>query len=297
MYHRIAKEAFDPWGLAVAPATFREQLAWISANRIVLSLAEFAARHLDRSLPANAVALTFDDGYACTAEIAAPLLEEFGLHATIFVPPELIERGGPFWWDELAEIVLNHDQSHMTINGEAVVVGPRDPRDSEWKPWADPKTPRQRAFHRIWSALRPMTPTVQNNTMDALRGQFTKSLTSTPRPMSPAQVRAIASDCIEIGSHALTHPWLSSLTSRDKVREIHESIERCEKLSGERAKSFAYPYGHFDQESEQIVSKSGFSYACASMGTPVAPDSRRFALPRFQVGNWAVRRLSRRLGY
>ena len=31
MYHRIAHETFDPWGLAVQEAVFAEQLEWLAA--------------------------------------------------------------------------------------------------------------------------------------------------------------------------------------------------------------------------------------------------------------------------
>lgn len=106
MYHRIAHESFDPWALAVNPQNFARQLEWLSQDRVVLRLPEFAARHRDGSLPAEAVALTFDDGYACAAEVAAPLLEKFGLPATIFLPVDLIEAGALFWWDEFSTSCL-----------------------------------------------------------------------------------------------------------------------------------------------------------------------------------------------
>lgn len=271
-------------------------MAWISADRIALPLREFAARHRDRTLPGNAIALTFDDGYACTAEVAAPLLEEFGIPATIFVPPELIERGRPFWWDELEHIVLAHDRDHMVVDGEAAFVGDQDPRDGQWKPGAPPVTARQQAFQRLWAALRERPPAEIERAMEELRSQSLEFAKSAPRPMSPAQVGLIAKGCIEFGSHALTHPWLSSLASSEKAREICDSVERCERLTGERPASFAYPYGHFDAECEQIVSEAGFTCACATIGTPVKATSRPFALPRLHVGDWNARSLSSQLG-
>src|SRR5690349_5856170 len=76
MYHRIASETFDPWRLAVQPEAFAEQLAWLARHRTVLRLGEFAAFHRRGKLPRTAVALTFDDGYGCTAEVAAPMLKK-----------------------------------------------------------------------------------------------------------------------------------------------------------------------------------------------------------------------------
>src|SRR4051812_23080297 len=90
MYHRIASETFDPWRLAVTPEAFAEQLGWLARHRIVLRLAEFAELHRMRKLPRASIALTFDDGYVCTAETAAPMLQKAGMAATIFIAPEQI---------------------------------------------------------------------------------------------------------------------------------------------------------------------------------------------------------------
>ena len=66
---------------------FRRQLAWLRLRgRPVISLDEYVAcRNEGRLPPARAVVITFDDGYADTAELAAPLLTARGLHATVFL--------------------------------------------------------------------------------------------------------------------------------------------------------------------------------------------------------------------
>lgn len=295
MYHRIAVETFDPWGLAVSPAHFAEQVEWLAANRTVLPLADFAARHGDGILPADAIALTFDDGYACAAEVAAPMLERAGLPATIFIPAELIERGEPFWWDELKDVVLGHDGDVLTVEGAPVGIGARSADDRHWSPGANPRTQRQVAFHRIWNSLREKAPAEIEGVMSNIRRQ-SHTEQHDGRPMSPAQVRQTAAAGIDFGSHALTHPWLTSLTHEEKAREIRDSIERCEKLSGVRPSTFAYPYGNCDAQSERIVREAGFACACATLGRSVSAQSRPFALPRVQVGDWGARELRLALG-
>src|SRR5690349_12394570 len=76
MYHRIANESFDPWGLSVSPRNFAEQIDWLSANRSILGLTDFAQLHRKGRLPSDAVAITFDDGYASVIEEATPVLEK-----------------------------------------------------------------------------------------------------------------------------------------------------------------------------------------------------------------------------
>jgi peptidoglycan/xylan/chitin deacetylase (PgdA/CDA1 family) len=50
----------------------------------VLTVRELAERLRSRRLPARAVAISFDDGYASVAREALPLLERRGLAATVF---------------------------------------------------------------------------------------------------------------------------------------------------------------------------------------------------------------------
>jgi peptidoglycan/xylan/chitin deacetylase (PgdA/CDA1 family) len=295
MYHRIANESFDPWGLSVAPARFREQVEWIAEHRTVMSLTDFALRHRERDLPRDAVAITFDDGYECSAEIAAPVLRGAGLPATIFIPAALIERACPFWWDELKEIVLGNERESIRLGDEQIPLGSKHESDFHWSPDAPPRTHRQRAFHRIWAALRERSPADIERSMEQLRVQSSGPAGLTPSPMNPAQVRATASSGIEFGSHTLTHPWLTALSSEEKQREIRDSVDRCQRLAGERPATIAYPYGNFDAECERMAEDSGFACACATLDRFVGSNSSNFALPRIAVGDWNASQLGGRL--
>ena len=85
MYHRIARESFDPWGLVVERNRFAAQIEWLARERAVLPLTEFARLHQKRKLAANAVSLTFDDGYASVLDAVAPL-EKHGWRPAVRAP-------------------------------------------------------------------------------------------------------------------------------------------------------------------------------------------------------------------
>ena len=296
MYHRIAHETFDPWGLAVAPDRFAEQLSWLAKHRTLLPLSEFAARHRQGDLPDDAVALTFDDGYACTAEIAAPLLEHHHLPATIFIPAELIGRTRLFWWDELARIVMAHPGRSLRVSGRTIELGERQGRDAIWPRDARKRTPRQRDFYSLWAELQPLPPHEIERVMIGLRAQHPgPSTEESHRLMTKDELRSIRSDNIQIGSHALTHASLPSLTGPEKAREIEGSMAACEELAGARPVTFAYPFGDFDAECEALVAKAGFACACGVEPRAVAACDDLFALPRVKVGNWTWRQLRQEL--
>lgn len=296
MYHRVADEPFDPWSLAVSPERFRQQLAWLSEGRQVLPLTEFAARHRQQTLPSNAAALTFDDGYACVAHAARPALEQARLPATVFLPVALVEQGRPFWWDELQAILLSADAETIEVDAKIVRIGEKNPDDRRWAPGARPRTRRQKAFLSIWAMLRERAPRELGAAMDQLRRQVPRGAEqNNARPMTPAEVREVASERISFGSHALTHPWLTSLERAAKSREIRGSVDRFTEIVGVPPTSFAYPYGAYDEESVQLVREAGFACACTTVNEPVGARASPFKLPRMQVGNWPAEELAHQI--
>jgi peptidoglycan/xylan/chitin deacetylase (PgdA/CDA1 family) len=295
MYHRIARETFDPWGLSVEPRRFAAQVEWLKENRTVLPLQEFAEKHQERMLPDDAVSLTFDDGYASVL-IAVPLLEEHGLHATVFLPTNLIERGHEFWWDELARLIVEWRGDTLQLDEARVSVPPAHGQDRVWLPETAPSTPRQKRFQSIWSRLHAMPPEALDAAMAQLRSQAPIEPDETDRALTPEQVQLIGSSAIAFGSHGLSHPSLPSLAHEQKLREIDESRIRCAAIVGTAPMAFAYPYGDFDETSSQLIERAGYACACAGGDKFVTSRSDVFALPRLRVGNWEVSRLHDMLG-
>lgn len=77
-------------------SALRRQLQWATSNFDVLRPSELLDV-LSGRLPAPrrpSLAFTFDDGLASNAEVAAPLLEEFGIRAIFFVSPSFIGLSG-----------------------------------------------------------------------------------------------------------------------------------------------------------------------------------------------------------
>ena len=112
-YHRVNREIRD--GLSVSPAMFRSQMGYLLAKgwtNVVLEEA-LSAQGLDRE--DRAFAITFDDGYQDNYFHAAPILDELGLRATVYLISDFIDSTTPFPWLTLrGERVLDHEDLHMT---------------------------------------------------------------------------------------------------------------------------------------------------------------------------------------
>jgi len=83
-YHSISD---GPPPLCIRPELFSEQMAWLSTNgHTVIPLADLVRALVEgQSLPREAVALSFDDGFQDFYESAFPVLRKFGFPATVFV--------------------------------------------------------------------------------------------------------------------------------------------------------------------------------------------------------------------
>ena len=104
LYHRVAEPDCDPWSLCVSPGHFDEHLAVLRGR--VRPLAALSATEKGGSGAAGCVVVTFDDGYADVGAVARPLLERYDVPATVFITTGGVGCGAPFWWDELAALLL-----------------------------------------------------------------------------------------------------------------------------------------------------------------------------------------------
>ena len=69
-----------------------------------------------------------------------------------------------------------------------------------------------------------------------------------PGRLSSAQLREIAGEGHCIGSHGMTHEILTKAEPGVQMRELQESKRYFEEVLGKPVNSFAFPYGHFNDE-------------------------------------------------
>jgi peptidoglycan/xylan/chitin deacetylase (PgdA/CDA1 family) len=298
LYHRIADADADPWGLAVTPENFDRHLELLARTRTVLPLTDFANLRARGRLPRDAAAVTFDDGYACNALTALPLLRRHGVPATIFLTTGKVGDAAEFWSDALERIVTETAAPTLALwlAGERLVLelGDRDTED-DLRTWrADggpPATARQAAYHELWRRLRNAPSEARDEAILSLHAHSGVPATARPthRPVTTEEVRLLAADpLIEIGAHSLTHPTLSQIALSQRRDEVIGSREACAELTGREPESFAYPYGDYDAQTVEIVGQAGFSVACTTQGGCVSDRSDPLQLPRTAVLDWSA---------
>ncbi len=153
MYHRVSSLRHDPWGLAVTPKRFDEQIAFVRQHRTALSMKEMVAGLRTKTLPPNAFAITFDDGYLDNLLNAKPVLMRYGVPATVFIATGYTNRNTAYWWDESAAMILEStrpEHHEQECGGEIITLKWQQPEPADvtgrWQGSNEPRTARQRSF-------------------------------------------------------------------------------------------------------------------------------------------------------
>jgi peptidoglycan/xylan/chitin deacetylase (PgdA/CDA1 family) len=105
-----------------------------------------------------------------------------------------------------------------------------------------------------------------------------------PEPlMDPAQIREWLAAGHDIGSHTLTHPFLTRLSIGEAREQIAASRKKLEDLFGRTVQHFCYPYGDWNEAVRDLVAEAGYKTACTTDAGINTPGSSPFSLKRFTV--------------
>jgi peptidoglycan/xylan/chitin deacetylase (PgdA/CDA1 family) len=287
IFHRVLPKA-DPIIPSEPDASaFDRRVSWIKSWFNVLPLDQAVDRLHAGALPARAAAITFDDGYADNATIAATILRRHGLPATVFVAPGYLD-GGCMWNDLVIEAVRNCRAEQLDLTGTGMG---RYPLSSVLD--------RRRAAGALLGQLKYL-PQVER----LARAESILDAAKVDRPrdlmMTSSQVKGLQESAILVGAHTMSHPILATLAPTAVRREIADSRDHLEAVIGAKVELFAYPNGNptrdYRPADVDIVRGLGFKAAFATAWGAAGAGSDLFQLPRFTPwdrsrGRYALRLL------
>jgi peptidoglycan/xylan/chitin deacetylase (PgdA/CDA1 family) len=275
MYHRFA--ATNEFR-RLPTAVFEDQLRYLRRNFNVVSLREVVAHVLEgRCLPRNSVAITVDDGYEDFVELAYPLLQKYGVPATVYVVAAFVEGIDWLWMDKLRYIARIAKSGHYLLNYDEVAfslrLGSDSERDAVWEYLAD------RALVMKASDRERLIQFVA----DELSVRVPKSPPPEFRSVTWADLQSLDSDSVEIGCHSMTHPILSHCSRDEQKSEVVDAKAFLEARLGRVVDSYCYPNGHakdIDEHCIQLVADAGFTNAVLAAEGLVEKRTLPFEMPR-----------------
>ena len=277
MYHRVAEPVNDPWKMCVGPRRFSEHMTVLAQHCEVIGLSSVVSR-LEQPRTRPLVVITFDDGYRDNLEVALPILEKFELPATLFLATDAVDAAEPWWWDVLADLVLETSLPpalDMLVGEERLV----------WRLQEGPDELRG----RLWELLSRLDVSAITGVIRHLCQWAGHEPRHDPLrlPLSGEEIRQLTKGgLVSLGCHSASHLRMTVRDASTCKEELSRSINECRRLVGERPSAFAFPFGEYDQLSVELVKAAGFGMAFTSDEGLVTASSDLFALPRLGVGNW-----------
>jgi peptidoglycan/xylan/chitin deacetylase (PgdA/CDA1 family) len=260
-YHRFSSvgDGANGWPSRAdkTPANvFAEQLEYLTRRYNVVPLSRLAESIGRRGRPAaRLAAITIDDGYRDAYEIAYPLLQRFGAPATLFIPPDFIDRRAWIWTDKARFLTRRAASQRLSIK-----IGGRETSLN-----LDGPSSRRDAADRVNATLKRLPEEIKEEAIERLARALGVALPQTPPdefgPIAWAEAREMQANGIEIGSHTLTHPILTRVGDERLRSELQESRSRLEEVLRRRIEQFCYPNGDHDERVRSEVARAGYSVA------------------------------------
>jgi peptidoglycan/xylan/chitin deacetylase (PgdA/CDA1 family) len=240
----------------------RRQFNYLRQHFRVVTLLQLASQLASgRKLDRNMVALTIDDGRRSCYEFLFPLLKEFQLPATFFVVSSFIRGEDWIWTDKVLWL------SEQSTPPEDVALGQLD------------------GVFRSLNQMRPEARNARIKAMAASRGiTIPRIVPAKYAPCSWSELREMAdSGLVDIGSHTVTHPILSSISDQESWEELTRSRTEINEGMGRSVRSFCFPNGmrgDFRPVQVQQVRDAGYDCSVIAQFGMVSGTTDRYQLPR-----------------
>ena len=287
IYHRVLTKKSDLLPDEMDAERFERQMGYLARNFSVMPLVEAARSLKQGTLPRRACCVTFDDGYADNLTVALPILEKYGLPATLFVATGYLD-GGLMFNDAVIEIISD------------TALASLDFRDLGLELYDTASIESRRACAvNVLKRTRSLPPEARDELVKKM-GRIA-GIDSLPNDLmlTRAQLVEMSRRGVEIGGHTVSHPVLASLADSDARAEIAQGKRTLEDWIDKPVRCFAYPVGlprrDFSIQHSAMVRELGFELAVTTANGIANQHSDPFQLPRFMPWGSSMVKLGARL--
>lgn len=265
-YERVVSPELISFPLAgsrfVRPQTLRLHLRYLRQHCDVLTLEEtlhLASRKAPLERPV--VALTFDGGWVETKEVIFPLLKEFNLPATVFLPTAFIGSMNIFWQDKFiaALMALREFKRPMPkfsvldekLTAELALIG---------------GNPEEITLEKSSALLHALSVTPAEFRLLTLRelGAEIDAIGGLPLErtfLNWDEVRELNALGLMFGSLSHSHNNYAELTPDEMGEDLYRSFSIFKEQNVEPSRVFAFPLGVVAEEAPAMLAELNFRYA------------------------------------
>jgi peptidoglycan/xylan/chitin deacetylase (PgdA/CDA1 family) len=265
-YHRVVDDVtvdgpLDP-ALCIRTDTFRRQMQQVRRRFRVLALDE-AMKAIAGELTINSreghgdfCAITFDDGYRDVYLRAAPILDELGLPAAVFVPSGFVGT----------ERLLTHDRLYHGF-------------------WAAQRRGQRFGFKTPSDAVELLVAALPARALidvaRALEARFgAPRLDRGATVMTVQELRNLAEGGWEIGAHTVGHVVLTHEPPERARAELLRCRADLREWAQRPCRYFAFCNGQHSRATVELLERTGYAGAVTTFDRPNRPSGDRFRVGR-----------------
>ncbi len=279
MYHytRDLRHSRYPNIRGLDTLSFREQIAFMKEKFNIVTMEQVIDAVQKKSeLPLNALLLTFDDGYIDNYTFALPILEEYKVQGSFFIPGKTFKthqlldvnkihyilasadinkifedlkdeidhyRGSEFTFPSTEELVEQYAVSNRFDSKETIFV------------------------KRILQTVLPerLRNIISSNLFKKYVG-ITEEQLAYELYMNEEQIRAMKRRGMFIGCHGYDHYWLGNLPKEQMQHDISMALESIDEFIDRKQWVMNYPYGNYNNDVLSFIKEKG---ACIGLTTKV----------------------------
>lgn len=279
MYHytRDLKHSRYPEIKGLDVKLFREQIAFMKSNFNIVTMEQvLEAISTKEKLPEKALLLTFDDGYADNYTVAMPVLEEYGVQGSFFIP------GKTFTTHQLLDV----NKIHYVLASANIYNLVEDLKKEmdyyRGQEFQYASTEELFAKYAVASRfdiketvfVKQMLQTVlpeklRNIISSKLFAKYvgvTEEQLAYELYMSEEQIRTMKRHGMFIGIHGYDHYWLGNLPVEQMENDISLALDALDEFVDRKQWVMNYPYGNYNKDVLAYISKQG---ACLGLTTEV----------------------------
>lgn len=279
MYHSVSDGSHDAHvdpGNRLPLADFERQMSFLKQHRQVISLSSLVEQaRRGETPPAGTVCITFDDGYLDNLTVAAPILANHRLPATLYLATGYVQRTETQWADVLHSMLSRRTMQRLTLPALGLLAA-----DLSSTPQA---VKVGKLLHRY---LLEAQHDQRTHWLLEIERQLKPEGTMPRLTMSWNEARALLKQypLFEIGGHTQDHIDLRTHTDDVAQSQIDGCAADLQRELGLEPRHFSFPYGRWRDGTRALVIASGWHSAVgAGHDFRIGHKSDRFALPRIEA--------------
>lgn len=300
MYHytRDLKHSRYPEIRGMDQPLFRQQIEFLISNFNIVTMEQVMdAVEGKFDLPERAMLLTFDDGYIDNYTVAFPVLDEFGVQGSFFIPGKTFSTHQLLDVNKVHYILASADIYNLVedvkkemnyYRGKEFDYAPTDELFHEYA-IANRFDVKETVFvKRMLQTVLPekLRNIISSNLFQKYVG-VTEEQLAYELYMTEEQIRTMKRHGMFIGLHGYDHYWLGNLSQEQMEQDISKALDTLDEFIDRKRWVMNYPYGNYNQGVLDYIKSQG---ACVGLTTEVrVADIRKdnaLELPRLDCNDF-----------